>query len=141
MPRRLIATEVAISGLFPLFRSATALISGGFELLVLGLVFGREAPRRMVGLRRRAALWARLDRQLVCSLQGTCLFEAPMASLFHGLAPRQEKGWNGQAVYPLRVAIRSGSPSQDLRPGGVSYSRSGLLGWRRWARTPLTSTP
>ena len=106
---------MTIFGSFRLFRRL-----GSLDVDLFFVLFGGQAPRRVLGLRRGATLGARLEGELSGGLPllGTRFFEAPMTSLFHGLTPRLEKGWNGRSV--------SGRPHYPRAP---------------WPRKRLPETP
>ena len=59
------------------------------------VVFLREAPRGVIGARFGATLRTRLNDDFRRSLERTRFFEAPMASLFHGLAPTRQSADSG----------------------------------------------
>lgn len=96
---------MTISGSFRPFSASRQL---GVDLFFV--VLGGQAPRGVLGVGRGAALGARLEGQRPARglpLLGPRFFEPPMASLFHGVAPRLEKGWNGDGVYLLaRTSLR-----------------------------------
>lgn len=91
------------------------------------VLLGRQAPRRVLGVGGGTTLGARLEGELACGLPllGTRLFEAPMTSLFHGLTPRLEKGWNGaECIRSLALPSR---PMAEETTAGDTFDVEAMI--------------
>jgi hypothetical protein len=68
------------------------------------VVFGGQAPRRVIVVRPGAALRAAFDSHFGRTLQGARFFEAPMPSLFHVELPLLRRAWTfGKSIAGWRL--------------------------------------